>query len=203
VDSEATAHKAFEEFLRAFPYLDYEQGPVRVVRFRELAWLLYAEDEILGQTELYIGDARGFRLGSLDNVLRLHQRAYPDPLPMSEHRQVIDSVIELHQLDEAKIISGNDEIPGYETNPLDADLQDVVRPPSILQQPYGTSGSPQPSELEQIVHVIYTYRRLGGVVSRYRFQFLPVSGEEDTQYRFYWAEYTELARLIGDHTGLD
>jgi hypothetical protein len=74
----------------------------------------------------------------------------------SDRKKLIDDFTTQHSGDPVNIIAKTSDIPGYDKAPLDADIADAVR---------------APFSFGKLTTVVYTYRQVGGIVSRYRFQF--------------------------------
>jgi len=186
VHSEDSAREAFGIYVSARDNTSTDQYGLRIECYKNVGWLVYSRYLRMGHGgALYIGDKDGFRPATLNNLYYLVRAAYPVKLKQEQHREVMSEIVRLYTSADgqapAKIISSVSEIPGYEKQSLEADLKEVVRP----------SWSYTNQKRSRLVYVLYTYRELGGVVSRYRFVFY--GGET-----FYGAECFDLGRDIGD-----
>lgn len=89
-------------------------------------------------------------------------RALPPVETDDEREKLIQKYLHILHLDgvagvgPGKVINGTGDIEGYEKNPLDPDLESTVCPPYTLKGH---------------TRVFYTYQRVGGAVTRYRFRF--------------------------------
>ncbi len=119
------------------------------------------------------GEVRKLTLDSLNAIFR---DEYPGPSESKKREQLIRDFIELHDGDGPVVIKNVSDIPGYDRVPLDPDIAEAVR---------------APFSFGNLVSVVYTYTRVGGVIRRYRFEF-----ERGNMFR--GAECTVIGRGIGN-----
>jgi len=189
---------------------DYD---IELKPFRQSTWLVYAayKRDPLGRTPIYLVSEDGIRKATLKNLVYAHAREFPVSSDGKVHREIIESIIEISSSDgfrpPATIISSTRDIPGYDEvkkgrhgnrvgGPLDADLQSVIRP--SWKDEWPTSGN--------LFYVVYTYKTLGGVVSRYKFQFCASSRDENmkfNQWRICNVEHLVLGKSVGDFSALE
>lgn len=189
---------------------DYD---IKVKPFGESTWLVDAafKGETPTSRATYIVDQKNVHEATLRNLVYAHASKFPASSDEKKHREIIESIVEIHSSHghghPATLISSTKDIPGYEGvkkgiqgnrigGPLDADLQSVVRP--SWKEEWPTSG--------YLFYVVYTYNRLGGVVSRYKFQFNATSRDENEkfhQWRIYAVDHIILGRMVGDFSLLD
>ncbi|MGB2806810.1 MAG: hypothetical protein WBC22_03655 [Sedimentisphaerales bacterium] len=91
------------------------------------------------------------------------RREFPNSKDPLLHKIIIETFLRLHDKDQ-RIISGTENIPGYDKAKLDLDLEKTVRPmfSFVKRRGYGK---------EKLIYVVYTYEQDGGIVRRYRFPF--------------------------------
>jgi hypothetical protein len=113
------------------------------------------------------------------------RREFPksdDPLL---HKTIIETFLRLHDEDQ-RIISGTEDIPGYDKAKLDLDLENTVWPM------FSFVSRRRHAKVDTLVYVAYTYQRNNGIVRRYRFPF------KNKEYLFETPTYVRLAQHIGE-----
>lgn len=166
VIGETSASRAFERFLRKYRRRvkfgspsDYD---IEVESFDAHTWIVRTTTRgSIGAREVFIADPRGFRPATLRNASTLiheYHRTHRDNKPVD----IIEKLVGLLDPYEGTIIiSSTNDIPGYRERPLDDDLEESVRPHWQFRD----------ERSREVVHVVYAWERLGGVVWRYRVRF--------------------------------
>jgi hypothetical protein len=95
---------------------------------------------------------------ALPQVNNVFKQEYPMSLTTEERLPMIQAFINLHTGAEMAILTQLADIPGYSKAELAPDVAAAIR---------------APFEVSPDVMLVYTYQRVGGVVSRYRFIFQP------------------------------
>lgn len=211
VDSR-TARAAFHEYLAKggsqFGWKSAaDLAKIEVEQFGTSIWLVRATDKTApSSTYILIADGDGVREATLQNLVYAHVREFPGSSKETDHRKIIESVVKLHSSQKhqhpATLISSTKDIPGYNDPdkgiigrpgswPLDRDMQVVVRP--LWKEERPTIG--------YLFYVVYSYNQMGGVVSRYKFQFSDMSREKNKElreWRFSGADHIVLGTVIGN-----
>jgi hypothetical protein len=95
----------------------------------------------------------------LESLTWLCQREFPEPKTETERRSMLETFLRLHH-PEQRIISALTDIPGYAKRKLDSDLASTIRPMFLFEE-----------KDKEVVFIVFTYAKLGGIVRRYRFPF--------------------------------
>jgi len=108
--------------------------------------------------DLKTGKIREKSSGSVSLAINME---FARPETEEDYRRLMETFIRLISDHGAAILSRTADIPQYEKQKLDEDIEAAVR------APFKTRDKQYP-----VVYVCYTYERIGGYVKRYRFPFL-------------------------------
>lgn len=208
-----TAREAFSDHLAkhgsdvgTISSAEYE---IKVELFCDSIWLVSAKykKDPEGRAVVYIVDGNGVRKATLQNLIYAHAKKFPASSDEKDHRSALGSVIRLHSSHDHRgpvnVISSTHDIPGYNIimkgmdgnrigGPLDVDLEKVIRPAWKQERRSG----------EDLFYIVYTYNQVGGVVSRYKFQFHTTPSRDSkgsfNQWRIYAADHIVLGTMVGE-----